>query len=78
MGWLIVVALAPLKEALPLEGVLWLLAGGIFYTVGTIFFALDGIIKLNRWYTLHDIFHIFVMIGSFSHFWFMFKFVLPS
>lgn len=78
MGWLIVVALVPLKEALPTEGMLWLLAGGIFYTVGTIFFALDTVVKLNRWYTLHDIFHIFVMLGSFSHFWFMLKFVLPS
>ena len=78
MGWLIVIALVPLKEALPLEGMLWLLAGGVFYTVGTVFFALDRTIKLNRWYTLHDIFHVFVMLGSFSHFWFMFRFVLPS
>src|SRR3990167_4827878 len=78
MGWLIVIALVPLKEALPLEGTLWLLAGGVFYTAGTIFFALDRTIKLNRWYTLHDIFHVFVMLGSFSHFWFMFRFVLPS
>ena len=78
MGWLIVIALVPLKEALPLEGTLWLLAGGVFYTAGTIFFALDRTIKLNRWYTLHDIFHVFVMLGSFSHFWFMFRLVLPS
>ena len=78
MGWLIVIALVPLKEALSPEGILWLLAGGIFYTVGTIFFALDRTIKLNKWYTLHDIFHIFVMLGSFSHFWFMLKFVLPA
>jgi hemolysin III len=78
MGWLIVIALIPLKNALPMEGILWLLAGGIFYTVGTIFFALDNLIKLQKWYTLHDIFHIFVMLGSFSHFWFMLKFVLPD
>lgn len=78
MGWLIVIALIPLTNALPTGGILWLLAGGIFYTVGTIFFALDAVVKLNRWYTLHDIFHIFVMLGSFSHFWFMLKFVLPA
>ncbi|MEK7554148.1 MAG: hemolysin III family protein, partial [Patescibacteria group bacterium] len=78
MGWFVVIALVPLKEALPLEGMLWLLSGGIFYTVGTIFFALDRYIKLNKWYTFHDIFHIFVMLGSFSHFWFMLKFVLPA
>lgn len=78
MGWLIVIAIIPLKETLTFEGMLWLLAGGIFYTVGTIFFALDRTVKLNKWYTLHDIFHIFVMLGSLSHFWFMFRFVLPS
>jgi hemolysin III len=77
MGWLIVVAIVPLKAALPLEGLLWLLAGGIFYTVGTIFFALDKYISLNKWYTLHDIFHILVMLGSFCHFWFMLKYILP-
>src|SRR3989344_1282366 len=62
MGWFIVIALVPLKEALPLEGVLWLLAGGVFYTVGTVFFALDRLVKLNKWYTLNDIFHVFVML----------------
>jgi hemolysin III len=77
MGWLIVVALVPLKDALPLAGIMWLLVGGLFYTVGTIFFALNNKMKLNKWYTLHDVFHIFVMLGSFSHFWFMYKFVLP-
>ena len=78
MGWLIVIALVPIKDALPLEGILWLLAGGLFYTVGTIFFALDNLVRLQKWYTLHDVFHIFVMLGSFSHFWFMLKFVLPA
>jgi len=78
MGWLIVIALVPLKEALSLEAIAWLLAGGIFYTVGTIFCALDDVKKLNMWYSFHDIFHIFVMLGSFSHFWFMYKFVLPA
>lgn len=78
MGWLIVIAFVPLKDALPLEGILWLIAGGIFYTVGTIFCALNDVKKLNKRYSFHDIFHIFVMLGSFSHFWFMLKFVLPS
>ena len=78
MGWLVVIALVPLKDALPLEGVLWLLAGGIFYTAGVVFFALDSRTPPGRWYTFHDIFHLFVMLGSFSHFWFMLKFALPA
>ncbi|MDP3965351.1 MAG: hemolysin III family protein [bacterium] len=78
MGWLILIAVIPLKEALSIEAFLWLLAGGIFYTIGVIFFALEGKIMLNKWYTPHDILHIFDMLGSFCHFWFMFKFVLPA
>ncbi len=78
MGWVIVIAIVPLRAALSFEAISWLVAGGVFYTIGTVFFALDNHIKLNRWYTLHDIFHIFVMLGSFSHFWFMLKFVLPA
>ncbi len=76
MGWLIVVAFVPLRGAIPPEGIFWLVLGGLFYTVGTVFFALDNIFPKKSWYTYHDIFHVFVMCGSLSHFWFMLKFVL--
>ena len=76
MGWLIVIAFAPLNKALPSEGIFWLVLGGVFYTIGTIFFALDHRLPQKRWWTFHDIFHIFVMLGSASHFWFMLKFAL--
>ena len=77
MGWLIVVAIKPLHDAVPAEGLVWLLAGGIFYTIGTVFYSLDEPLPIRRWYTYHDIFHVFVMLGSFSHFWFMLAYVLP-
>ncbi len=76
MGWLIVVAFVPLRNVISPEGFFWLILGGLFYTAGTIFFALDGISPRKDWYTYHDIFHIFVMCGSLAHFWFMFKFVI--
>ena len=76
MGWLIIIAFSPLREALSQEGILWLVLGGLFYTIGTIFFALKENPFRERWYTYHDIFHIFIMLGSLSHFWFMLKFVL--
>ncbi len=96
MGWLIVIAFMPLSEALAREALFWLVFGGIFYTIGTIFFALDkGLsatlssepgqatgfaaqtgLSRQRWWTFHDVFHICVMFGSASHFWFMLKFVL--
>lgn len=78
MGWLILISYEPLSSALSWQGFVWLLGGGICYTVGVIFFALDHRYHTGRWYTLHDVFHIFVMLGSFCHFWFVLKFVLPG
>jgi hemolysin III len=72
MGWVIVFAIKPLINNLPLEGFLWLFAGGISYTIGAILYSIKRI-KFN-----HAIFHVFVLIGSFSHFMSVFFYVLPS
>lgn len=71
MGWLIVFAIKPLVNNFPIEGLMWLLAGGLFYTVGAILYSIKSI-KYN-----HAIFHIFVLLGSFSHFMAVFFYVLP-
>jgi hemolysin III len=63
MGWIIVVALKPLLASLPFVGFLWLLTGGIFYTVGVVFFALD-----KRFPWMHGVWHMFVLTGSVSHY----------
>lgn len=62
MGWLVLVAVYPLIQNLALGGLLWLLAGGVFYTVGAVIY-LQHRIRFN-----HAIFHIFVLLGSISHF----------
>lgn len=71
MGWLIIFAIKPLINNFPIEGLLWLLAGGVFYTIGAILYSIRSI-KYN-----HAIFHIFVLLGSFSHFMAVFFYVLP-
>ena len=63
MGWLVVVALKPLLAALPLAGFWWLLAGGVLYTSGIVFFALD-----QRFGWAHGVWHLFVLAGSISHY----------
>ncbi len=63
MGWLVLVALKPLLAALPYAGFLWLLAGGICYTAGIVFFALD-----QRYPWMHGLWHLFVLAGSISHY----------
>lgn len=72
MGWVIIFALKPLINNFPLKGLLWLLAGGIFYTVGAILYSFKNM-KYN-----HAIFHIFVLLGSFCHFMAVFFYVLPA
>jgi len=72
MGWVIVFAIKPLINNLPLEGLLWLIAGGISYTIGAILYSIKKI-KFN-----HAIFHMFVLFGSFCHFMSVFFYVLPS
>jgi hemolysin III len=70
MGWLVVIALDPLMQALPAAGFQWLLAGGIFYTAGVVFFA------LSHWYArAHAVWHLFVLGGSVSHFFAIFWYV---
>src|SRR5712691_9603543 len=62
MGWLAVIALRPLLEMVPTAGLLWLLAGGFFYTIGVVFYAWKRI-PYN-----HVIWHVFVMAGSTCHY----------
>ena len=70
MGWIIIFAVKPLIENLPLNGLYWLLAGGVFYTIGAVLYSIKKI-KFN-----HAIFHIFVLLGSFSHFMAIYFYVL--
>lgn len=63
MGWIVVVAIQPLLANLGLAGFVWLAAGGVFYTVGIVFFAFDE--RFRHW---HGIWHLFVIAGSLMHF----------
>lgn len=71
MGWLVVVAMYPLIQALPTGALALLVLGGVFYTSGIIFYALD-----NRMKHAHGIWHLFVLAGSISHFLVMLLYIL--
>jgi hemolysin III len=62
MGWLVVVAIRPLWLSMPLSGLLWLVAGGLAYTVGVAFFA------AKRLRYGHFVWHLFVLAGTACHF----------
>jgi len=72
LGWLVIFAFEPLLESMPLAGVDLLIAGGVIYTVGILFYAIDQI-PFN-----HAIWHLFVMAGSVCHFWAILRYVAPE
>lgn len=63
MGWLILIAVRPLMQALPASAIAWLVAGGLAYTLGIVFYALD-----YRLRHAHGIWHLFVLLGSACHY----------
>ena len=70
MGWLIVLDFSALTELMPTNGLLWLFLGGLFYTVGIVFYAVKKI-PYN-----HVIWHVFVLAGAICHFFMIFFYVI--
>ncbi len=77
MGWVCVFAFGPLFHSLPLTAFLWLLGGGIIYTIGGVIYALKLPVFNSRYKSFgsHELFHLFVMGGSICHFIFMYLYV---
>jgi hemolysin III len=71
MGWAAVIALHPLLDALGVAGFAWLAGGGLFYTIGIVFYALD-----TRVTHAHGVWHLFVIAGSSAHFFAVLHYVL--
>ena len=63
MGWLILVAVVPMLARMQVAGLLWLLAGGLAYSVGVVFYALDAKLRFG-----HFVWHLFVLAGTICHF----------
>ena len=75
MGWLAVGAIFPLINSLQTGAILWLLAGGLFYTIGAVIYALKRPDPFPGVLGFHEIFHLLVLLGTFSHFWMMYRYV---
>lgn len=77
MGWTCVLAFTQIINSLPSAAFLWLLAGGIIYTIGGVVYALKLPLfnKRHKYFGSHEIFHLFVMAGSLCHFILMYKYI---
>jgi len=72
MGWCIVFGLRPLLHAITWPGMVWLMAGGVSYSLGIIFFAND------RLHYFHALWHLFVLAGSIAHYFAILLYVVPA
>ncbi|MFA6118799.1 MAG: hemolysin III family protein [Parachlamydiales bacterium] len=72
MGWVSVIAFKSIYEAISFEGFFWILLGGLFYTLGIIFFAIDKKVPF-----FHAIWHVFVLLGSICHFFMVINYAIP-
>lgn len=77
MGWLGVIGVAQLLQALPIAAMGWLLAGGLLYTGGAVIYGLKRPNLLPGVFGFHEIWHLFVTAASAAHYVFMLGYVLP-
>lgn len=75
MGWLAVIVLSPLVNTMPLGGMTWLIAGGLFYTIGGVIYGIKKPNISQKYFGFHELFHIFVLLGSLCHYIMMYFYV---
>lgn len=76
MGWVSVFLISPLHKALSSQGIFLLILGGVFYTIGAIIYATKPKFLNFKYLGFHEIFHIFIILGSLSHFLCVFNYVI--
>jgi len=76
LGWLAVFFIYPISQALPGQGVFLLVLGGLLYSAGSVFYALKPK-RMKLWkFGFHEIFHLFILAGSITHYLFVYRYVL--
>ncbi|GAB6095405.1 hemolysin III family protein [Desulfatiferula olefinivorans] len=75
MGWICVAAIWPLIVNLEAGALIWLVAGGLFYSVGAVIYAVKKPDPFPRVFGFHEIFHVLVMMGTASHFVLMYVYI---
>lgn len=76
MGWIMVFFISPLSKELAATGLFLLVLGGVLYTIGGVIYAIKPKFLQSRYMGFHEIFHIFIMLGSISHFLSIYMYVI--
>lgn len=76
MGWISIFIIVPLYNSIALGGIALLVLGGILYTIGAVIYGLKPRALKFKNLGFHEIFHIFILLGSLAHFFAVFKYVI--
>lgn len=76
MGWICIFAIGPLYSVLTSRGIFWLVLGGLFYTIGGVMYGAKASLFKHKYLGFHEIFHIFILLGSLAHFICIFNYVI--
>jgi hemolysin III len=77
MGWVAVIAAPALFRAVPPDGIIWMLAGGLVYSAGALIYGLKRPNLVPGTFGFHEVWHLFVIAGSACHFWAVLHYVAP-
>ncbi|HKJ45105.1 MAG TPA: hemolysin III family protein [Balneolales bacterium] len=77
MGWLAIVMFPELINDLNMNGIIWIGLGGLSYTIGAVIYATKKPNPFPNVFGFHEIWHIFVLFGSFCHFWSIYQYLPP-
>lgn len=77
LGWACVICIVPILRTIPPGGLILLLAGGIAYSLGAVFYATKWPGRNARYFGFHEVFHILILIGSLCHFMMIYLYLVP-
>ena len=77
MGWLAVIAASAIFQAIPQGGIAWILGGGLVYSLGAVIYGLKWPDLVPGVFGFHELWHLFVLVGSACHFWAMLRYIAP-
>ncbi|OFI07012.1 hemolysin-III related [Clostridium acetireducens DSM 10703] len=76
MGWMSIALFVPLIKCIEINGIMWLVIGGVLYSIGGIVYALKWPLTNAKYFGFHEIFHIFVLLGSWCHFYMIYNYIM--
>ncbi len=75
MGWLAIMGVQEILRTMPTAAIIWLVIGGLFYTFGAIIYITKFMDFFPGKFGFHEVWHIFVILGAFSHYYLIFQFI---